>query len=202
MKKVGKSAFNDWALPAAPELLSFKYGWAFDINTQALCNLVRGREKLTTLCAYLGGFDMISFMCRGWRLAICSCSLRTEYTPIAGLNHVEEMMSGGGQGLQDLLLIELGRSCPHLSTLELSGDLRFTDVGVMALLSGCQELKILKLSASTIFHKSVAGIKLNDMEAVRQAIDGAGLEVAEVPGLSVASATPLPVASKAPLVVD
>jgi hypothetical protein len=74
---------------------------------------------------------------------------------------LEGMSSDPTSGQTDALLIELGRSCPNLTRLNLQGDLRFTDKGLCALLAGCAKLKTLKLSTSSLFHKDLSRVTLN-----------------------------------------
>jgi hypothetical protein len=77
---------------------------------------------------------------------------------------VEAMDSSGFRpsGMFDEVLCELGRSCPNLMHLSLSGDLRFTDTGVLTLLRGCPRLVSLSLKPSSIFHLVESRITLSD----------------------------------------
>lgn len=49
-KKVSHQfGLRDWSMPRAPQLRAFSYGWAYDVSTAHILNIVRGRTKLESL---------------------------------------------------------------------------------------------------------------------------------------------------------
>lgn len=122
-KKVAQADLTDFALPAAPNLSAFSWGWAYDVPERAFLNLVRGRSRLELLdVSHLEGMGDLD---------------------------ADERQS---HCVSDVLLKALASTCPRLKTLRLSGSLRITDAGIQALAASCLELKIVSLKVYTIFN--------------------------------------------------
>lgn len=120
-KKVGQLDFADFALPAAPNLRAFQWGWAYDVPERAFLNLIRGRASLELL-----DVSCIEGM---------------------GSGHADDAQ----HCVTDVLLKALASTCPRLKTLRLKGSLRITDAGIHALAASCRELEVVSLEVSTIF---------------------------------------------------
>lgn len=82
------------------------------------------------------------------------------------LEHVGERSPLG-----DEVLEELAQSCPNLKCLCLIGHLRFTDRGILSLLSGCKMLSTLSLSNDSFFPnwKSAISLEAPGLGALTQA---------------------------------
>jgi hypothetical protein len=93
--------------------------------------------------------ELRSFSC-DWAAGITPPMLRNLVRDRAKLEHISIAEQPDGAGpyacVTDTFFIELGRSCPSLKRVILSGDFDLADDGVRALADGCRELELLSMS--------------------------------------------------------
>ena len=163
----------DWT--AAKFLKSFTYecescGTRSDKAVSFLCRLPRRPARVSSAT---GCYDVDSASVRNL--------VRTHnLLECLSLSNIEGMgETSGRSGMSDEVLFEIGHSCTHLSRLVFAGDLRFTDGGILTLLSGCPMLTDLTLSTVTIFHKTLSVVSLGapGLAALNKARAARGLRV-------------------------
>ena len=172
-KSVTCQCLQDWALPTAPELRSFAFemrdqpAWRPDgidstSNPEMLCHAVRGRANLEHLSiAKVGGGKSSK----------------------GGPAHPASITE------TEVLLVELGSSCPYLKSLRLEcregAYFSVSDGGLGALAAGCRELELLEIGSalggqeaarlSSLDRTTEAGRAVMRRDGLRAAIFGRAL---------------------------